>query len=206
MAKIFTNFVFSWLVVLAIAIGFAAAEKSDFYYTLLPNEDICFEEIMNKDLGVHVNILCESRMCAFRMFDSENKQLYYKERDPEFDFSFTTIMPGAFKFWFVNLGRTYSKVDIKIRSGVDARNYENLVTQKKLKPIELSAKKIEDMASEIKKTMTQSLKAERELKRQVNKSSSTVTTSGFISIGIMIVATLISSFVLKTYFNKKKKM
>ena len=119
-------------------------------------------------------------------------QLFYKEREIDLDFSFTTEQAGGYRICVTNYARTYTKIDVKVRSGVDAKNYDTLVTQKKLKPIELQAQKLEDMAKELKRTMALNLRAERELKRQVNKGSSATSTSGFVSIGIMILATVVS--------------
>lgn len=145
-------------------------------------------------------------MCSLRIYDPDGKQLFYKEREVELDYSFTTIDPGTYKICVQNYARTYTKAEIRIRSGVDAKNYDKMVTQKKLKPMELQAQKIQDFSTELKKTMKQSLRAERELKREVNESSKNLSFNSYLSIGVMVVATLLSSFILRTYFNKKKKM
>ena len=145
-------------------------------------------------------------MCSLRIYDKSDRQLYYKERDPEFDFSFTTQEDGAIRICLMNYARTYTRTEVNIRSGVDAKNYDNLVTQKNLKPIELQAQKIQDYARELKRTMKHSLRAERQLKREVNESSASLSSTSYMSIFIMIIATLLSVFILRTYFNKKKKM
>mmetsp|Transcript_22964 Transcript_22964/g.25492 ORF Transcript_22964/g.25492 Transcript_22964/m.25492 type:complete len:162 (-) Transcript_22964:49-534(-) len=161
---------------------------------------------MAKELGAHITVKCETQMCSVRIYDKDDRQLYYKERDPEFEYSFTTQSDGAIKVCLMNYANTYTRTEIGIRSGVDAKNYDTLVTQKNLKPIELQAQKIQDFARELKRTMKHSLRAERLLKREVNESSASLNTTSYTSIIVMMVATLMSVLILRTYFNKKKKM
>ncbi|CAI2380640.1 unnamed protein product [Moneuplotes crassus] len=194
------------IIFLLAIVGVTVAERSDFFFTLNPSQNICFEEILVQDIGVHINVICQSRMCSLRIYDPVGKQLYYKERDPEFDFSFTTAVDGPYKVCLINYQNQYTKTEINIRSGVDAKNYDNLVTQKKLKPIELQAQKLEDFAKELKRIMKHFLRAERILQRTLRDHSSSIAPAGFVCIGIMVVSTLLSLFILRTYFNKKKKI
>ena len=145
-------------------------------------------------------------MCSLRIYDMRETQLYYKERDAEFDFSFNTVEEGTYKVCLMNYDRQYTKTEVNIRSGVDAKDYDTLVTQKSLKPIELQAEKLKDFARELKKTMKHFLKAERMLKREVKESSSSLNSTSYTSIGVMILTTILSVLILRTYFNKKKKM
>ena len=194
------------LALLWVFLAPSLGEKSDFFYTLLANENICFEEMFNKELGVHVNVKCPTRWCSLRIYDRQERQLFYKEREAEMDFSFTTTDPGNYKVCLLNYANTYTQAEVNIRSGVDAKNYDSLVTQKKLKPIELQAEKIKDFAKDLKKGMKNTLRAERELKRSLNEGAQTVNSSSYWTIGFMVVVTGLSMFILRTYFNKKKKM
>ena len=132
--------------------------------------------------------------------------MLYKERDEEFDFSFNTAEEGTYKVCLMNYDKQYTKTEVNIRSGVDAKDYDTLVTQKNLKPIELQAEKLKDFARELKRTMKHFLREERMLKKAVNESSASLNSTSYTSIGMMIVTTLFSMVILRSYFNKKKKM
>ena len=106
----------------------------------------------------------------------------------------------------MNYARTYTNVEINIRSGVDAKNYDTLITTKKLKPVELQAQKIEDMSVELKKIFNFANMRDGQLKYQIDRSNRALYLTGLIAIGAMIGATVISSLALRFYFNKKKKM
>lgn len=198
----------TWLTVLLLCsfVNWSVWEKTDFFYTLLANENLCFEELFTQDIGVHSVILCDTKMVSVRIFDPENRQVYYRERESILDTSFTAQQPGFYKFWILNYARTYTKVEVNIRSGVDAKNYDSLITAKKIKPVELQAQKIEDMSNELKKIFSYANMREHKLYGEVNVSGKVIWVTGVISIVSMIVATFINVLVLRFYFNKKKKM
>ena len=145
-------------------------------------------------------------MASIRIFDADEKQIDYKEREEFMEHSFTASSGGFYKFCLLNYARTYTKVDVKIRSGVDAHNYDNLVTQKKLKPVELQAQKIEDQSKDIKKMFHRNRKKEQILDKKIQSISSVAYKMIGGTIFLMFVATGVSMFTLRFYFNKKKKM
>ena len=182
------------------------AEKTDFTYTLLANENFWFEELLTEQIGVHSTVIVPTRMASLRVFDANGQQIYYKEREEIMEHSFTSTVGGFYKFCLLNYARTYTKCDVKIRSGVDAHNYDNLVTQKKLKPVELQATKIEDQSRELKKYYHANKKREQILASKLQW----ITTHQYRLIGgtifLQLVTTVLWVFVLRYYFNKKKKI
>ena len=157
-------------------------------------------------IGVHAVVKCETKMASLRIYDTQGRQMYYKEREGIMDFSFTSDANGGYKFCLMNYARGYTKIEVNIMSGVDAKNYDTLVTTKKLKPIELQAQRIEDMSREVKMLMSAVLESEDYMKQQESKTESFTYEVGIYSIIVMAILTGITSFILRTYFNKKKKM
>ena len=206
MARILSQF--AWFIVLTMLLSsqYVHAEKSNFFYTMLPNENMCFEELFSLKIGVHAIVKSETKMVSLRVYDTQGRQMFYKEREAIMDYSFTSDTNGGYKFWLMNYARGYTKVEVNIMSGVDAKNYDTLVTTKKLKPIELQAQKIEDMSREVKQLMSAVLESEEYMKVQESKTESFTYEVGIISILVMALITGITSFILRTYFNKKKKM
>ena len=46
---------------------------------------------------------------------------------------------GSYRMCFQNHGSQYLFFEFTIKTGIDAKNYDELVTEKDLKPVELSA-------------------------------------------------------------------
>ena len=206
MAKICSSSLWWIITLLALCFNSIVWEKTDFFYTLLPNENLCFEEILTKDIGVHSTVFCNSQTISLRIYDPEERQIYYRERQPIMDTSFVAPSAGFYKFCVLNYAKEYTQIEVQIRSGVDAKNYDSLVTQKKLKPIELQAQKIEDMSKEIKSVYRYANTRDNQLRSQIKNSGRTLYITGFLSIAFMILSTIVSVWVLRFYFNKKKKM
>ena len=206
MARILSQIGWAIVIVMSLSPYFVEAEKSNFFYTMLPNENMCFEELFSLKIGVHAIVKWESKMVSMRVYDTQARQMFYKEREGIMDFSFTSDANGGYKFWVMNYARGYTKIEVNIMSGVDAKNYDTLVTTKKLKPVELQAQKIEDMSREVKQLMSAVLESEEFMKIQESKTESFTYEIGIVSIVVMALITGVTSFILRTYFNKKKKM
>ena len=99
---------------------------------------------------------------------------------------------GFWGFGVLNYAKEYTQIEVQIRSGVDAKNYDSLVTQKKLKPIELQAQKIEDMSKEIKSVYRYANTRDNQLRSQIKNSGRALYITGFLSIAFMILSTIVS--------------
>ena len=59
---------------------------------------------------------------------------------------FTTYDGGNYKMCFQNLGTLYMQFEFHLKTGMEAKDYTNVIAQSDLKPVELEAQKVEDMS------------------------------------------------------------
>ena len=91
-----------------------------------------------------------------------------------------------------------------MKTGIEAKDYESIVTTKDLKPVELEAEKVKDQTENLKKAMRFNIKGGDKLKNLGNEMKDQITKNGVITVCFMIVATFLSTFYLRRYFKTKK--
>jgi hypothetical protein len=95
-------------------------------------------------------------------------------------------------------------IDFLIEVGVDAKDYDNIVTRGHLKPVELEAKKIEDLIVEVQQELENNLTFEMASQSKQSDIKSNVAWFGALSILVMAIATYIQVTYLKNFFKYKK--
>ena len=73
-----------------------------------------------------------------------------------------------------------------------------------LKPVELAARKVDDQVDDLQKAMKFGLKIGDRLRAESLMIKDSVKSHGLISVAFMVVATLLSSLYLRSYFQKRK--
>ena len=68
-------------------------------------------------------------------------------------YHFAAFNGGSHQICFNNLEDSTQTIDFLIEVGVEAKDYSNIVTRGHLKPVELEAKKIEDMVADARKEL-----------------------------------------------------
>ena len=94
--------------------------------------------------------------------------------------------------------------DFMIQTGVEAKDYSNIITKKHLRPIEVQAKKVQDMVRQLRTELTYLVKNEENLKEQNQKIKSRVFMFGVISVIVMAISTYLQISYLKNFFRYKK--
>lgn len=94
--------------------------------------------------------------------------------------------------------------DFLIQTGIEAKDYSNIITKKHLKPIELQAQKVQDMVKQLRQELSYLVMNEENLKEQNQKIKSRVLIFGVISIIVMAVSTYLQITYLKSFFRYKK--
>ena len=105
---------------------------------------------------------------------------------------------------YQNLGTQYVFYEFSVKTGIDAKNYENLVTEKDLKPVELLAKQVEDRVADLQKSMKFSLQQGDIMRTEGRLIKDQVVSHGIMSVVFMVVATFISSCFIRSYIKKRK--
>lgn len=94
--------------------------------------------------------------------------------------------------------------DFLIQSGVEAKDYSNIITKKHLRPIEVQAQKVQDMVKQLRQELSYLVMNEENLKEQNTKIKSRVLIFGVISIAVMAASTYLQITYLKNFFRYKK--
>lgn len=94
--------------------------------------------------------------------------------------------------------------EFMIQTGVEAKDYTNIITKKHLKPIEVQAQKVQDMVKQLRQELSYLVMNEEQLKEQNQKIKSRVLIFGVISIFVMGVSTYLQISYLKNFFRYKK--
>lgn len=76
-----------------------------------------------------------------------------------------------------------------IQSGIEAKDYSNIITKKHLRPLEVQAQKVQDMVKQLRQELSYLVLNEEQLKEQNAKIKSRVLIFGIISIAVMAAST-----------------
>ena len=94
--------------------------------------------------------------------------------------------------------------DFMIQTGIEAKDYSNIITKKHLRPIEVQAQKVQDMVKQLRQELSYLVMHEEQLKEQNQKIKSRVLIFGIISIVVMAASTYLQISYLKNFFRYKK--
>ena len=94
--------------------------------------------------------------------------------------------------------------EFMIQTGVEAKDYSNIITKKHLRPIEVQAQKVQDMVRQLRQELSYLVANEESLKEQNQKIKSRVLIFGVISVLVMGASTYLQISYLKNFFRYKK--
>lgn len=155
--------VFAGLAVLSALVG---AEEMKFGYTLPGQQNICFlqniaENIQGKkwkatllNLTLTIKLIAVTEVnhidgpngplqsLQLTVNDPKGRQLTMLENNPSLRYSFTTYVGGNYQICILNKEREVANFEFMIQTGVEAKDYSNIITKKHLRPIEVQAQKV----------------------------------------------------------------
>jgi hypothetical protein len=111
------------------------------------------------------------------------------ENNPSLRYSFTTYVGGNYQICILNKERDVANFEFMIQTGVEAKDYSNIITKKHLRPIEVQAQKVQDMVRQLRTELTYLVMNEENLKEQNQKIKSRVIIFGVISVIVMATST-----------------
>jgi hypothetical protein len=111
---------------------------------------------------------------------------------------------GNYQVCITNKVSNDVEFDFMIQTGIEAKDYSNIITKKHLKPIELQAQKVQDMVKQLRQELSYLVMNEENLKEQNQKIKSRVLIFGIISIVVMAASTYLQITYLKSFFRYKK--
>ena len=113
-------------------------------------------------------------------------------------------MGGNYQICVLNKDQEGAQFEFIIQTGVEAKDYSNVITKKHLRPIEVQAQKVQDMVRQLRSELSYLVKNEEALKNQNEKIKSRVVTFGAISVIVMGISTYLQISYLKNFFRYKK--
>eukprot|EP00795_Rhopilema_esculentum_P002533 gene2533-728_t len=124
-------------------------------FTLSAGTKKCLREEVHKDVLVTGEFrLSEAPIKThLTVVDTNNHVLYKKQDAQKGKFAFTTDDYDMFEVCFESEGQHGQGIDreifLDVKTGVEAKNYDDLAKVEKLKPMELELKKLEDLSEAI---------------------------------------------------------
>ena len=119
-------------------------------------------------------------------------------------YQFTTYVGGNYQMCILNKENYQISFEFMIQTGVEAKDYSNIITKKHLRPIEVQAQKVQDMVKQLRQELSYLVMNEESLKEQNQKIKSRVLIFGAISVIVMAASTYLQISYLKNFFRYKK--
>merc|ERR1711976_894961 len=147
------------------------------YFKLEAGSEKCLKEEVHKDILVTGNYQVEDKPnidVDIKITDSKAHILFQKE-EAEGKFAFTLDTADVFSVCFNAKTKGAKKgefveVDLSIKRGVEAKNYDELAKAEQLKPLELELRRLEDLTESIVNDFALMKKREEEM-RDTNEST-----------------------------------
>lgn len=173
----------------------------------------CLREEIHKDVLVTGEYQVSEQPNAktnLKITDSSGHILYSKEDASKGKFAFTTEDYDMFEVCFESkspfgIGRVPDQlVNLDMKHGVEAKNYEEIAKVEKLKPLEVELRRLEDFSESIVNDFAYMKKREEEM-RDTNESTNTrVLYFSIFSMFCLIGLATWQVFYLRRFFKAKK--
>uniref|UniRef100_A0A674B5W9 Transmembrane p24 trafficking protein 10 n=1 Tax=Salmo trutta TaxID=8032 RepID=A0A674B5W9_SALTR len=172
------------------------------------NSRKCLREEIHKDVLVtgeyDINDETNTKI-NLKITDSSGHILYSKEDATKGKFAFTTEDYDMFEVCFESNGRVPDQlVNLDMKHGVEAKNYEEIAKVEKLKPLEVELRRLEDLSESIVNDFAYMKRREEEM-RDTNESTNTrVLYFSIFSMCCLIGLATWQVFYLRRFFKAKK--
>ncbi|KAJ8396880.1 hypothetical protein AAFF_G00012030 [Aldrovandia affinis] len=171
------------------------------------NSRKCLREEIHKDVlvtGEYEVAEQPNTKTNLKITDSSGHTLYSKEDASKGKFAFTTEDYDMFEVCF-GTGRIPDQlVNLDMKHGVEAKNYEEIAKVEKLKPLEVELRRLEDLSESIVNDFAYMKKREEEM-RDTNESTNTrVLYFSIFSMCCLIGLATWQVFYLRRFFKAKK--
>ncbi|MBN3294904.1 TMEDA protein, partial [Amia calva] len=197
---------------------FGSALSISFYLPV--NSRKCLREEIHKDVLVtgeyevseqpNTKTNLKNYQSSLQIIDSSGHILYSKEDASKGKFAFTTEDYDMFEVCFeskfpMGTGRVPDQlVNLDMKHGVEAKNYEEIAKVEKLKPLEVELRRLEDLSESIVNDFAYMKKREEEM-RDTNESTNTrVLYFSIFSMCCLIGLATWQVFYLRRFFKAKK--
>ncbi|KAI5094498.1 transmembrane emp24 domain-containing protein 10 isoform 1 precursor, partial [Silurus meridionalis] len=173
----------------------------------------CLKEEIHKDVLVtgeyEISEQANSKV-NLKITDSTGHTLYSKEDAMKGKFAFTTEDYDMFEVCFESksqmaLGRVPDQlVNLDMKHGVEAKNYEEIAKVEKLKPLEVELRRLEDLSESIVNDFAYMKKREEEMRDTNESTNMRVLYFSVFSMCCLVGLATWQVFYLRRFFKAKK--
>jgi len=179
-------------------------------------QERCVKMEIGQDLLVTGNFdakpIIQNRKLFFKISDANGNAVYENRDALQGNFAFTTQQEVEYSFCFVDqpvdgslaADMSTRMVSFKVHTGEQAKDYAEVARQEKLKPIELSLRKLEDTTQKLRDDFTYMKNRESRHRDTSESTNARVMWMSFFSLVILSSLGLWQIYYLKTYFKSKK--
>uniref|UniRef100_A0AAY4BP09 GOLD domain-containing protein n=1 Tax=Denticeps clupeoides TaxID=299321 RepID=A0AAY4BP09_9TELE len=191
---------------LLLLVLFEPAGSITFYLPV--NSRRCLREEIHKDVlvtGEYQISEAPNTRNSLQIKDSSSHMLYSKENASKGKFAFTTEDYDMFEVCFESTGRVPDQlVNLDMKHGVEAKNYEEIAKVEKLKPLEVELRRLEDLSESIVNDFAYMKKREEEMRDTNESTSSRVLYFSIFSMCCLTGLATWQVLYLRRFFKAKK--
>lgn len=198
--------------VLLTAIAVLIVSVEGIMWNLLPNAHKCLKEELQSNVLVTGDYEVQDapgQKVDYVVKDSKGHILSQKEDISKGKFSFVTENYDTFEICFISRVPPQQRgmaqeVSLVTKRGVEAKNYEGLGEARKLKPLELELKRLEDLSDAIVQDFSQMRKREEEMRDTNESTNSRVLYFSIFSMCCLLGLATWQVLYLRRFFKAKK--
>ena len=135
-------------------------DMTSFRYDLGARDDICFTESLPENQSVIVEVVTASESLTLKVVNPRGQTIFNRGNQQSLRYPFTSYDAGIYQICVVNGANFMTEFAFVLKTGIDAKDYTDLVTKKHLEPAELEAQKLLDTIKELHKSMKRSISLE----------------------------------------------
>jgi len=191
--------------------------SSALFFKLPVKTEKCLKDEVKRDILVtgQYNIqIINNIIVNLKVIDSKSHVLYQKESASDGKFAFTLDVNDVFTICFSSdyapnaqynkKSQITSDIEINLKRGVEAKNYDELAKAEQLKPLELNMRKLEDLTLSVFNDFTLMKKRGEDMRDMNLSTNSRVLYFSIFSMSCLIFLATWQIFYLKKYFKNKK--
>jgi len=180
------------------------------FLKLSSNSEKCLKEEVHKDVLVTGSYTVEDKPnidVDIKITDSKAHILFQKDEASEGKFAFTLDTADVFSICFNARGGNKGEaveIELGLKRGVEAKNYDELAKAEQLKPLELELRRLEDLTESIVNDFALMKKREEEMRDTNESTNSRVLYFSVFSMVCLIALATWQVLYLKKYFKKQR--
>lgn len=125
------------------------ADETTFIYEVKGSDEIWFTELIGEMISVIIEVSTQSTLLGLKVKHPAGSVLYDRQFQTMMKYPFTSYDAGEYTIWITNTGVQVADFGFSIKTGIDAKDYTELISKKHLEPIELEAKMLEETIAEL---------------------------------------------------------